>query len=175
MTTSALGVWTPGDSDDWDLTIDLAAMANSIDTVVLNTRARYEKSGATVGALGTGLFNGQTGWVTGTNPGLYTWSAATSSWDQIASRNTSWTPYAMAVGQDSNAAGAFKTVTLPAGRFSQPPRIYVSGLTAPPGMPIIQAVSTTSFQAGLFNAAGSAIAGTWNWQAVQMTATSASG
>lgn len=36
MTTSALGVWTPGDSDDWDLTIDLAAMANSIDTVVLN-------------------------------------------------------------------------------------------------------------------------------------------
>lgn len=36
MTTSALGVWTPGDSDDWDLTIDLAAMANSIDTVILN-------------------------------------------------------------------------------------------------------------------------------------------
>lgn len=36
MTTSALGVWTPGDSDDWDLTIDLAATANSIDTVILN-------------------------------------------------------------------------------------------------------------------------------------------
>lgn len=36
MTTSALGIWTPGDTDDWDLTIDLAATANSIDTIILN-------------------------------------------------------------------------------------------------------------------------------------------
>lgn len=35
MTTTPRGVFSPDDSDDWDLTVDLAAMAVSIDTALL--------------------------------------------------------------------------------------------------------------------------------------------
>lgn len=34
MPTTPLGIWTPADSDDWDLTVDLAAMGTSIDTAI---------------------------------------------------------------------------------------------------------------------------------------------
>ena len=66
MPTTTKGTWTPADNDDWDLTIDLAAMANSID---LWTTGRYEKSGASVAALGTGAYVGQLGYVTSPAPG----------------------------------------------------------------------------------------------------------
>lgn len=33
MATTSSGIWTPDDPDDWDLTVDLAATANSIQTV----------------------------------------------------------------------------------------------------------------------------------------------
>ena len=72
MPTTTKGTWTPADNDDWDLTIDLAAMANSID---LWTTGRYEKSGASVAALGTGDYVGQLGYVTSPAPGLsYSWT-----------------------------------------------------------------------------------------------------
>lgn len=34
MPVTTRGVWTPADSDDWDLTVDLAAMALSIDSAL---------------------------------------------------------------------------------------------------------------------------------------------
>lgn len=37
MPTTPLGVWTPDDADDWDLTVDLAAMAVSVDTVITDS------------------------------------------------------------------------------------------------------------------------------------------
>lgn len=76
MPTTTKGTWTPADNDDWDLTIDLAAMANSID---LWTTGRYEKSGATVASLGTGDYVGQLGYVTSPAPGrAMRWSG--SAW-----------------------------------------------------------------------------------------------
>lgn len=33
MATTTSGIWTPDDSDDWDITVDLAAMANSIQSL----------------------------------------------------------------------------------------------------------------------------------------------
>lgn len=45
MPVSARGVWTPADSDDWDLTVDLAAMATSID-VALGTAVTQAIAGA---------------------------------------------------------------------------------------------------------------------------------
>lgn len=34
MPTTPRGIWTPADSDDWDLTVDLASMALSIDSAI---------------------------------------------------------------------------------------------------------------------------------------------
>lgn len=34
MPTTPRGIWTPGDSDDWDLVTDLAAFAVSVDTAI---------------------------------------------------------------------------------------------------------------------------------------------
>ena len=34
MPTTPKGIWSPDDGDDWDLTIDLAAMAISTDAAI---------------------------------------------------------------------------------------------------------------------------------------------
>lgn len=39
MPTTPRGIWTPADSDDWDLTVDWAANAVSIDTAITNAVA----------------------------------------------------------------------------------------------------------------------------------------
>lgn len=38
MPTTARGIWTPADTDDWDLTVDLAATAVSVNTAIDNLR-----------------------------------------------------------------------------------------------------------------------------------------
>lgn len=52
MPTTPRGIWTPADSDDWDLTVDWAANAVSIDTAITNAVAEAQPT--------------DTGWVTGT-------------------------------------------------------------------------------------------------------------
>lgn len=56
MPTTGKGTWTINDNDDFDLPIDMAAMANSIDGW---TTTRYERRGTSVVTLGTGDFIGQ--------------------------------------------------------------------------------------------------------------------
>lgn len=41
-------IFSPGDSDDWDLTIDLAAMANSIDSAITSVRTRVNQTSVKV-------------------------------------------------------------------------------------------------------------------------------
>ena len=80
MPTTTKGTWTPADNDDWDLTIDLAAMANSID---LWTTGRYEKSAANLAGLGSGDYVGQSGLITSPAPGrAMKWSG--SAWIELA-------------------------------------------------------------------------------------------
>ena len=60
MPTTPLGVWTPDDGDDWDLTIDLAAMAISIDAALIAGATRVigtdaERIAATAPLLRNGL------------------------------------------------------------------------------------------------------------------------
>lgn len=57
MPTTGKGTWTVNDNDDFDLPIDLAAMANTIDGW---TTSRYERRGTSVSALGSGDYIGQT-------------------------------------------------------------------------------------------------------------------
>lgn len=42
MPTTPRGIWTPSDSDDWDLTVDWAANAASIDTAITNAVAEAQ-------------------------------------------------------------------------------------------------------------------------------------
>lgn len=56
MPTTGKGTWTINDNDDFDLPIDMAAMANSIDGW---TTTRYERRGTSVVTLGTGDYIGQ--------------------------------------------------------------------------------------------------------------------
>ena len=76
-TTANFNLWSPDDGDDWDLTIDLAAMQNSVDLALVGLRSSIGKTAATIAALGSGAFAGQIGWVT--SAGAYVvWSG--SAW-----------------------------------------------------------------------------------------------
>lgn len=76
MPTTPRGIWTPSDSDDWDLTVDLAAMAVSIDDAITSAAqadtgwvALTPASGFTAGGgfgyrkIGPAVY--LRGWVTG--------------------------------------------------------------------------------------------------------------
>lgn len=63
-TTANFNLWSPDDGDDWDLTIDLAAMMNSVDLALLNN---ISKSATTIAGLGSGTTQGQIGLVTNAN------------------------------------------------------------------------------------------------------------
>lgn len=144
MTTTPLGIWTPNDGDDWDLTIDLSAMANTVDAAILAQRLRTEKSGATVAALGTGDFVGQFAWVTGvTGRGQYQWTGSTwvangYSSDGAGGGNitTAWT---------ESAAPA--SVTLPPGVWSVAASVFFTLSTA----------ANVNVAAHLFDSAGNAL------------------
>lgn len=93
-------------------------------------------------------------------------------------KNRAYAPYAMAAGRGTTATSGAVTVTLPAGRFTQPPRISVTPGTHPNVLtPRVAADPTaTSFQIQTFTMPGGAqAAANFDWIAVQMTAGSGSG
>lgn len=94
-------------------------------------------------------------------------------------RNRDYAPYAMASGIASPTETAYATITLPVGRFTQPPVVVaqvISTTGSVVSVPWIGAnPTTTSFQVGIFTLGGARVAGVVHWQAVQMTSTSASG
>jgi hypothetical protein len=93
-------------------------------------------------------------------------------------KNRAGLPYATAAGRGASSASGAVTVTLPAGRFTQPPRISVTPGNHPNVLvPRVAADPTaTSFQVQLFTMPGAGlVAGNFDWIAVQMTAGSGSG
>lgn len=52
MAVSAAGIVTPDDNDDWDLVVDLALMALSIDAAIANFRRSAAGSGVVINAAG---------------------------------------------------------------------------------------------------------------------------
>lgn len=109
---------------------------------------------------------------TATNNGDYAWSG--SVWVQTRITG-SFTPFAIAAGTGTNPAGNFGAVVFPTGRFTVPPLITLQILGGAVAFPLITSVTATGFSGGAFNSGGSAIAGSWNWTAVQMTPTAAAG
>jgi hypothetical protein len=84
-------------------------------------------------------------------------------------------PFASAAGANSNLVGAFKAITFPASRFTVAPLVFLTMNGAVAGIGIVGSPTSSGCNAGGFSSGGSAVASSWNWFAVQMTATSASG
>ena len=86
------------------------------------------------------------------------------------------TPYAMAAGALTTSTSGAVAVTLPAGRFTQQPRV-VAEVVDHPNVCVThtRAVSATSFSLSAYTMGGSIVAASCHWQAVQMTSSSGSG
>ncbi|WP_417556170.1 DUF859 family phage minor structural protein [Microbacterium sp.] len=112
-----------------------------------------------------------------------TWDAWTPQYNtaaEVDGRIAAWpgTPYRMSAGRGTSSASGAVTVTFPAGRFTQPPRVQVTpGMHANVLTPRLAADPTaTSFQVQMFTMPGAAlVAANFDWTAVQMTAGSGSG
>ncbi|WP_136057234.1 DUF859 family phage minor structural protein [Microbacterium sp. K24] len=93
-------------------------------------------------------------------------------------RNAAWLPYSTSTGRGTSSASGAVTVTFPAGRFTQPPRLSLTPMNHTNVItPRIAADPTaTSFQVQMFTMPGGAlVAANFDWTAVQMTAGSGSG
>lgn len=146
MATTPRGIWTPDSVDDYNLVIDLQAMADSIDDDLQEISDTVDN-------------------------GL---QAMSNTIDGLLAR----LPFAMAAGRlvlNQN----YQTVTLPPGRFTQPPRVFIqpaSGASSALGATALVTNETvSSFQARMLAGEGGGTSVACNWVAVQMTSTNADG
>lgn len=95
-----------------------------------------------------------------------------------------WTPlvtpggriFAVASGAVATAASGVTAVAFPAGRFSQPPLVFLSSSHANPTVPYLSGSPTTSgCDVVLHTLTPAQVAGTIRWFAVQMTSGAAAG
>lgn len=100
------------------------------------------------------------------------WQRISGAWRRVLSPGT---PYAMAAGIGSNAAGAQTTVIFPAGRFTVAPIVLVTNLGFSSSITNAQGSTPVNCRIAGYNTAGTAIASDWSWTAIQMTPTSAAG
>jgi hypothetical protein len=103
---------------------------------------------------------------------MWFWSTTSSTWVHALNNAT---PFAEASGVGSNPNGGFGAVTFPAGRFTVAPLVFLQILGGGVAFPLISGVTATGFSGGAFNSGGSAVAGSWNWHARQMTPAAAAG
>ena len=91
-------------------------------------------------------------------------------------RDRGYAPWAMAAGALTTSTGGAVAVTLPAGRFTQHPRV-VAEVVDHPNVCVThtRAVSATSFSLSAYTIGGGIVAATCHWQAVQMTSSNGSG
>lgn len=125
MPTTPLGVWTPDDSDDWDLTVDLAAMAVSIDSAIdngINAIPKNYMIGTNAERLalsGGALFTGLKFYTTDTK---VEWIYSNSAWRLASPQGGTVT------GADvpANAyTGSWATITFPVA-YSTPPLVQLT-------------------------------------------------
>jgi hypothetical protein len=142
-------------------------------------------SGVTLGTIMTvrhsDFRQSQTLWERGGSLRMYyrasNGSTAWESWQEISSRQNPSVAYAVAAGTANGVASGDVTVTFPSGRFSVAPRVIVTNRKAGAALvPIINSISATEFAVRWFNIQPVAQEGnTFDWQAIQMNPTAASG
>ncbi len=91
-------------------------------------------------------------------------------------RDRGYAPWAMAAGALTTSTSGAVAVTLPASRYTQPPRV-VTAVVDHPNVCVThtRAVSATSFSLSAYTIVGGIVAADCHWQAVQMTSSNGSG
>lgn len=85
-------------------------------------------------------------------------------------------PFRFAAGRHVMSSAVWTTINFPAGRFTQPPVVTISPMSAGAYSAQAHNVTTTNFQGGVVvTNTGNLIASSFQWIAVQMTPTSAVG
>lgn len=159
MTTTPKGTWTQNDNDDFDIVIDAAATATSID---MWTTSRYEKSANSVAALGNGTFRGQLAWVNLPSPG-YAVSWNGSSWQPLnrqLSGSVTITPSA------ANTPTSV-TVSFPTGYFSSAPRMSLVPATSNPTFVDVSVSNTTASSVDIVMVRSNTTSTSVQWVATQ--------
>lgn len=170
-TTSPDNIWTPDAGDDYALTTDLAATADTVQDAI--SRVRSENGYRTdltdaqrIALTGSDLFEGLTVWTKDTR---VRWIYTQSAWTRVLPGQA----YRMAAGSGTTDGTGAGSVQLPAGRFNVTPIISITGTSA--RFSAITSKSATSFGVILTNSSGAGVVGNFDWQAVQMTPTTAAG
>lgn len=166
-TTSPDDIWTPDAGDDYALTTDLAAMADTIqDAITANRVGRIGTNAQRLALTGADLFEGLTFRTTDTRRD---WVYTAGAWVQRM------TPFAMAGGV-ATVNVSETTISFPAGVFTQAPSVLQVTALSPTGGQVATVhigaggvPTTTNFKCRLFNNSGTSIGGTVSWLAMQMT------
>lgn len=160
-TTSPDNIWSPDSGDDYALTVDLAAMADTVQDAINDNRVgRIGTNAERLALTGTDLFEGLTFRTTDTR---YDWVYTGGVWQRRMA------PYGFAKGTVNTPSSGYLTVNFPAGTFSVAPSVVASnGLQANIGVSRVINVTATSFQVGIWAISGVQIAGSGvSWIAIQ--------
>lgn len=160
-TTSPDNIWSPDSGDDYALTVDLAAMADTAqDAITANRVARIGTDAERLALSGGALFEGLTFRTTDTR---YDWVYTGGVWVRRMA------PFGFAAGVNTTPATGYRQVSFPSGLFTSPPRVTASGGSQSlVGVPRIVNITTSGFELGIWSLGGTQIAGTGvNWIAIQ--------
>lgn len=160
-TTSPDNIWSPDSGDDYALTVDLAAMADTTqDAITANRVGRIGTDAERLALSGASLFEGLTFRTTDTR---YDWVYTGGVWQRRMA------PFGFATGVNTTPGTGYRSVSFPAGLFTSPPRVVASGGTqANVGVARIRNVTTSGFEVGIWSLGGAQIAGTGvEWIAIQ--------
>lgn len=173
-TTTPDGITTPDSGTDYDLTVDLGIMADTVQDA-LTRRANYGLGTTTQMNAALSQFSNGAVWYNTTTSSE--WRRVSGAWVNQASSH----PFRMAAGviniSTSSSVTASGTVTFPAGRFTQTPIVttgsngnsqYFVSMTSPTSTDVLLTIRHSGGAS-----ASSTVA--VNWTAVQMTSSSAAG
>lgn len=174
MPTTPRGIVSPNDSDEYDLVTDLAAMGVSIDTAIGAVPSPTRLVGSNGARLAYPAFEGLAWRTTDTR---LNWLYTNGQWIR-SEPGTAFAKAAGTVAQQSVAAGGASTVAVvfPAGRFTVPPIVNVSnwGTTRDT---VVAVDNITAAGCNILLGSLSTVSRTFGaqWEATQMTATTAAG
>lgn len=166
-TTSPDNIWSPDAGDDYALTTDLAAMADTVqDAINANRVGRIGTNAERLALTGGDLFEGLTFRTTDTRRD---WVYTSGAWTQRMA------PYALATGT-ATIGTTETTVNFPASLFTQVPNLQLT-VASTPGAQVgvifrgtgVNAPTTSNFKVRIFSLGGASIGGTVDWTAIQMT------
>lgn len=173
MATTPRGIYYPTvDTIMTPLANQFATLAQSVDTALGNVISAGHFTGTDAQRLALAAPSLRKGitWYTSDTNLMYMYNG--TAWVFWARQAT---PFAMAAGSTAVSGGAWSTVTLPAGRFTQPPlvvaQMYSGGGGDIGASAMVTNVTTTNFITRKSNAS----AGIIHWWAIQMTSTTSAG